>query len=281
MSTAYGLNGYVIGGKTITSGIFLLKDTEYAPALAPRRAVVEIPQVHYALPLWDDPLSEITLGLTVRVTGSDAASLRGYWNTLTGLLGMGSNQPVKLTRHRGNHIEGADGQLVSSTSPDFSCATSRADVQLVFNIPGGSWRSVDPVDQYFGSGSNQEVATARESTRPIADALIRVPGPVGMVALTDVISGTGIQWTQASLSVPAGGFLLIDVAAMQAAIVTEDTWDFSAGTPASGTLVFTGYGPLTLTSRRWGPRAEPVTGLDVTLNGSPGPLTVRSKTAVV
>jgi hypothetical protein len=281
VSTRYGINGYVIGGNTVQEGLFLLEGTEYAPPLAPRRAVVEVPQAHYALPLWDDPLSQITLGLKVRVQGRTEWRLRENWELLTGLLGMGTNRPLALTRHRGDFVDAADGQLVSSDSPAFSCPQSRVDVQLVFNIPGGAWRSLQPTDQYFAPGSGQTVTAALFSTRPIVDALIRVPGPVGLLQLTDVLSGTGIEWSKGSLVVPAGGYLLIDVAAMHAAIVTEDTWDLTAGTPASGRLVFTGYGPLTLTSRGLGPSGGVETGLDVVLTEGPGPVCVRAKTAEV
>lgn len=281
MSVRYGLNGYILPSTTQTSGMWLLTETEYAPALSARRAVLELPQSHYSVPMWDDPLSEITLGMKIRVKGTSADNLRTQWNVLTGLLGMGSNQPVKLTRYRDATTETADGQLVSSTTPAYEHVRNVLDVQIVMNIPGGSWRSVSTSDQSFAAGAGQSVTVANLSTRPITDALIRIPGPVGTVTITDNTSQTGISWTNASLSVPTGSYLLIDPSIMVAKIVSTDTWDITIGTPASARLVYTGYGPLTLTSRRTGVSATATSSLTVQLSGGSGPVVIRAKTAVV
>lgn len=124
MATAYKINGFTIGGNAVSQGIYLLGGTEYAPALAPRRAVIEPPGVHYSIPQWNDPLSQVTVSLKVRVIDLSPELLASRWNTLIGLLGMGTNQPVTLTRVRGTVEETADAQLVSMTTPDFSCPSS-------------------------------------------------------------------------------------------------------------------------------------------------------------
>src|ERR1044072_1064105 len=100
MATAYKINGFTIGGKAITSGMYLLEGTEYAPALAPRRAVIQAPGWRYAIPQRNDPLSQITVSLKIRIVDLTPETLASRWNTLMGLLGMGTNQPITLTRDR-------------------------------------------------------------------------------------------------------------------------------------------------------------------------------------
>jgi hypothetical protein len=280
VSTQYGLNGYTLPGKTQLHGMWLLKDTEYAPSLAPRRAVVEIPATHYQIPKWDDPMSAITLALKVRVQGTDPDNLRELWNDLTGLLGMGTNQPVQLTRIRASNIESADGQLVSTTSPDFFCDSNRADVQIIFNIPGGAWRG-DYVEQGFAINNTTTSTVGSGTTMPIVDSLIRVPGPIGSVTIRDTVSDTSVNWTKSgSTVVPSGQYLLIDPYNMIAHIVTSPVWTFT-GTDVSGRLVFQDLGPFTMTSRRSGPSLTVTSSVEITSTETAGPVVIRARTAVV
>jgi hypothetical protein len=278
VSLTYSINGFVLANTTQADGIFLVEGTEYAPTVSPRRATVEVPGFHYEIPQWHDPLTAITISMSLRCQARDAFTLRAYWNQLMGMLGQGTNRPVILERIRPDAIESAEAQLMSSSPPEFSHTTQRLDVQIIWNIPGGAWRGPF-LDQGFPAGGGQSSMTAEQSTRPIADAFIRLPGPVGLVRVADDTSSTGIEWTRGSLVVPQGGFLLINVATLTATIVESDTWDPQGGTPASGRLVFTGYGPLTMTSRWAG--GVPVSALTVEFTESPGPLTIRSRSAVV
>lgn len=279
MSTQYGLNGYVIPGQTQLRGIWLLTNTEYAPSLAPRRAVVEVPQTHYQIPKWDDPMSAITLGLHLRVKGDDPDDLRDLWNTLTGLLGAGTNQPVELTRHRADNVETADGQLVSTTSPDFFCNVNRADVQMVFNIPGGAWRGPYLEENLSANGTTVSTIGVT-TTMPIIDSLIRVPGPVGSVTVTDTVSGTAVNWTKGSFVVDPGEYLLIDPWTMRAHIVNDTSWTFN-GEDVSSRLVFVGLGPFTLTSRRSGLVPTVTSSIQVSSTETSGPVRLRARAAVV
>lgn len=280
MSVQYGIAGYVIGGTKVAEGMYLIDGTEYAPALSPRRAVVELPRTHYSVPMFDDPLSEITVGLTVRVQGRDAESLRNYWNILTGLLGMGGNRAVDLTRHRGDNVEFAEGQLVSTTTPDFSCPQNRADSTIVLSIPQGAWRG-PYTEQTFSAGAARSLDTAVESTRPITDAMIRVPGPLTSMQITDVNSVTGLQWGGGSQTVSGSQFLLVDCLTMQAKIQSSASWDISSGTQASGTLVYTGVGPLSIVSRWQGPIPTTTSSLTIALSGGASAMSIRSRKAVV
>jgi len=279
MSLTYSLNGYVLENRTQSSGIWLLQGTEYAPGLSPRNATVEVPRRNYEIPNWISPMSAITLTMSLRLKYETDSELRDGWNLLTGLLGMGTNNPVLMERIRGDQSEQAEAQLASTSAPDFTCNQNRADVQIIMSIPGGAWRG-EEIDQTFSAGANQPVGVADMSSLPITDMLLRVPGPLTTLGVQDVISGTGIAWGGGTITVASGQWLLVSPSSMRAVIVDTDTWDLDAGDPASGTLVFTGMGPLAITSRRQGPDGDPVSGITVTMGGGTGPLTVRARTAV-
>lgn len=279
MATAYKINGFTVGGKAVTSGMYLMEGTEYAPALAPRRAVIEPPTTHYAIPQWNDPLSQITVSLKIRVVDDSPEGLASRWNTLMGLLGMGTNQPITLTRVRGSIQESADAQLVSMNTPDFSCPGNRADATLIFNVPGGAWRGPQ-TDQTFFNGTNT-LPNALSSTVPIADALLLLKGPATSLSVTDNTSTTTIFWGDGSSSVNASQWLLVDPRYMRARIQTSETWSFSSGTNVTGALEFRGNGPLTFTSRGSGSFGNRSGTFTVTTAGGNSGVQVRSKYAVV
>lgn len=279
MATAYKINGYTIGGKAVTSGMYLMEGTEYAPALAPRRAVIEVPSTHYAIPQWNDPLSQITVSLKIRVVDDSPEALASRWNTLMGLLGMGTNQPITLTRVRGSIQESADAQLVSMNTPDFSCPGNRADATLIFNVPGGAWRGPQ-TDQTFFNGTNT-LPNALASTVPIADALLLLKGPATSLTVTDNTSATTVFWGDGSSSVSASQWLLVDPRYMRARLQSSETWSFSNGTNVTGALEFRGNGPLTFTSRGSGSFGNRSGTFTVTTAGGNSGVQVRSKYAVV
>ncbi|AXH66222.1 hypothetical protein SEA_SATIS_61 [Streptomyces phage Satis] len=280
MATAYKINGFTIGGKALTAGMYLLEGTEYAPALAPRRAVIEIPTVHYAIPQWNDPLSQITVSLKIRIVDVTPEGLASRWNTLMGLLGMGTNQPITLTRVRGTIEESADAQLVSMNTPDFSCPADRADATIIFNVPGGAWRGPQSDVTFFNSSSNT-LANALASTVPIADALLLLKGPATALTVTDNTSATTVFWGDGSSSVSSVQWLLIDPRYMRARLQTSETWSFSTGTNVTGALEFRGNGPLTFTSRGSGSFGNRSGTFTVTTAGGNNGVQVRSKYAVV
>src|SRR5690606_38504088 len=280
MATAYKINGFTIGGNAVNAGIYLLEGTEYAPALAPRRAVIEIPGVHYAIPQWNDPLSQITVSLRVRLVDGDAESLASRWNTLMGLLGMGTNQPITLTRVRGTIEETADAQLVSMNTPDFSCPGSRADATRIFSIPVGAWRGAETTVTFFNRASNT-LANALASTVPIADALPLLKGPATSLTVTANNSTTTISLRHVPSAVGAAQWLLIDPRYMRARLQSSETWSFTTGTNVTGALEFRGNGPLTFTSRGSGAFGNRTGTFTVTTAGGNNGVQVRSRYAVV
>lgn len=280
MSLTYSINGYVLENRTQPSGIWLLQGTEYAPALSPRNTTVEIARRNYTIPNWISPMSAITLTMTLRLKYDTSSDLRNGWNLLTGLLGMGSNSPVPMERIRDTEENTADAQLASTSAPDFTCNQNRMDVQVIMSIPGGAWRGPQ-VDQNFNEGNDLSVTIAAQSSLPITDMLLRIPGPATTLTVTDVISRTGISWGGGSLSVPSGQWLVVDPSVMRAAIVSTNTWVLDGGEDVSGRLIFTGLGPLALTSKRFGPSGNIDSGINVSIGGGSGPLTIRGKKAVV
>jgi len=279
MSVSYTLNGFEIGGSSLTDGMYLLRETQYAPSLAPRVATVEIPNIHYVVPMFDDPLTQITMALTVRLQGTSPDSLRGHWNHLMGRLFMGVNRPIDMRRTRDGVVEQADAKLISATSPDFDCGRNRLDTNIVFGIPGGAWRG-DYVEQQLGVGNDQVLTTVQQSTLPITDAMLRVLGPLDVMEVYDPVSRTGIRWDQAT-TVPTNQYLLVDVASMQARIQTTQTWDISQGTRADAGLTYIGYRPLSLTPRWDNPGPTPDVHVNVTLTGGAAAVTFRTRYAVV
>lgn len=280
MSFTYSMSGYEFGTRTLRNGMWLVRGTEYAPALTSQVPVVEVPTVPYDIPQWQVRLSPITVGMTFRIKGADGNDLRDQWDMLMGLAGMGTNAPVVMTRNRSGATENADAQFMSSTAPDFDCPRHLLDLQMIMNIPGGAWRGPQ-TDQNFNTAQNQPINTANASNRPIADALIRTAGPLSSLTVTDTVSGTAVHWGGGTTTVPSGQFLLIEVSTMRAALLPTATWDVSAGTQVSAILTFRGNGPLTLTSRRTGFAAEPTSGLTIARSGGTGVTTVRSRPAVV
>lgn len=279
MATAYAINGFTIGGKAVSSGMYLLEGTEYAPALAPRRAVIETAGTHYAIPQWNDPLSQVTVALKIRLTDVTPENLAFRWDTLMSLLGMGTNQPVTLTRVRGIIEEMADAQLVSMTTPDFSCPSNRLDTTIIFNVPGGSWRGPETFETYFNGTASLPNALA--STVPIVDSLLLLKGPATSLTVTDNTSGTTIFWGDGSSTVSSAQWLLIDPRYMRARLHTSESWSLTTGTNVTGALEFRGNGPLTFTSRGAGAFGNRSGTFTVTTVGGNNGVQVRSKYAVI
>lgn len=279
MSLTYSINGYVLDNQTQVSGMWLLQGTEYAPGLSPRNSTVEISRRHYQIPNWISPMSAITVTLALRLKYDTDSELRNGWNLLTGLLGMGSNNSVTLERIRGSEENTADAQLASTSAPDFTCNQNRMDVQIIMSIPGGAWRG-PIVEQSFTEGNDRSVTIAAQSGMPITDMLLRVPGPLTTLTVTDVLSRTGISWGGGSLSVPSGDWLLIDPSRMQANIVPNESWVMDGVEDVSGRLIYTGLGPLTLTSKRSGSSGNIDSGIDISMTGGSGPLEIRGRKAV-
>jgi hypothetical protein len=273
----YWINDYPLGSKTSRRGMWLLEATEYAPGLSPRRAVVEIPNIHYQVPMWGDPMSAATVAMRIRLRGTDPDDLRMLWDTLVGLLGTSQWGYTTLRRERNGIFQLAEAQLLSSESPEFRAATDTLDVVVVFNIPGGCWRSETETEETLANGGGiSQIAAA--STMPVQDILIQAQGPVTTLSVVDNISNTGIFWGGGTTVVPSGQYLLISTSTMQAWIKSGNDWTLS-GTASNATLTFLGRSVLVLGSRRSGPSATVTTSVSTTVTGGSGPVKLRARDA--
>ena len=279
MSFYYKINGFQLGQQTSGTGIWLLDSTEYAPALAPRRTTVEIPGRNYQVPMWGDPMSAVTVTMRVRLREATTPALRTSWEQLTGLLGIGSNTPIELRRWRDGYEESADAQLISTDSPSYLDIIDTLDVTLVFNIPGGAWRSTAFVEDVFaGAGTYTNSAIANGSTMPVVDVRILATGPLTTILVRDAVSRTGVLWGGGSQVVPSGQFLLIDPDSMRAYIQTTASYALS-GTAAHSTLVYVDRAPLYLSSTRSGASATVSSSIVIERTGGAGQVKLRAQTA--
>lgn len=279
MSFYYKINGFQLGQQTARTGIWLLDSTEYAPALAPRRISVDIPGRHYQVPMWGDPMSAVTVTMKVRIRETTTPALRSSWELLTGLLGIGSNNPIELRRWRDGYEELAEAQLISTDSPSYLDVIDTLDVTLVFNIPGGCWKSVAFVEDTFaGAGTYTTSTLANGSTMPVIDVRILATGPLTTILVRDGVSRTGIAWGGGTQVVPSGQFLLIDPDSMRAYIQTTASYNLT-GTAAHSTLVFVDRAPLVVTSTRSGASATVSSSIVIERTGGAGQVKLRAQTA--
>lgn len=264
-------------------GYRLLEGTEYAPAISPRRFNLEIPGYHGQIPMWNDPLEPMKVGMLCEITGTNQSSLRQRWDRFYSLLGAGKYRRVKLERYRGIYLssdtdfdpladhnrsfgEYAWGQLESMSSPDYNHSRKMLRTQLVFNVPAGQWRSnKEYTETFLGNGRFYPVLS-RVSTSPVYSMHIRVQGGPGSGvgslyhwSLVDGYSDTGFAWDDpVGDGLPSGQWLYCSTNTMRCYTSTvkdwpdedEDFFDFVArinGQPSWADFRYVFSGPLQLT----------------------------------
>lgn len=265
-------------------GYKLMKATEYAPSISPRRFNLTIPMFHGQVPTWQDPIDRITVQMEVRVMGRSASELRQRWDDFTGLCGAGKYAPVKLERYRGIYLssdpehdpmdrsksfgEYANAQLESLPTPEFEAGSNQLVATVVFNVPAGQWRSNKIyMDRYTKNGSGQRCRVAKVSTLPVYSMIIRVQGGSsknGRLAHWSVVdeqSNTGVAWTDPKgINLNDGEYVYADTSTMRAYISTKQDWpkagegfdDFAdriKGKAAWSDYRYIRNGPLSLTSK--------------------------------
>ncbi len=187
-----------------------------------------------------------TVGLAFSVYAVTPGGVRGGQEeleanveALTGLLG---------TRHRlmdlkyvvGSMIRVAAVTVETNSEPEYYYDAGLARLTAVVKVPGVFWRDeTEAIWSGAANASSQIVSTLAGSTGPITDAVLRVTGPAVNPKVTDVATGGQVAY---SGSVLAGEHLLIDCGTMQAAKVTDDIWDVSAGSDVTGNVNATGPG---------------------------------------
>lgn len=247
MTLIYSVNGLALQNKI--AGYQLMDATQYGGALGIRNTLLQPPNFHGSVPVWNAPMDAGQIAFTVRITGTDQDTLNTRWNGLIRRLGVGTNQPVTLTRTRSTggstngRFSSVAGQLVSVTTPDFSCPANFLETVLTFSIPEGRWFGIEAEEILTIPGSNQVVDLAAEGTLPMTDMQFKVKGPVSSFAVTDNVSQTGFAWSGASIL--STQWLLVDLTTYTAWQKTTNDYN-NTGTNVSANLRSTNLGWLSL-----------------------------------
>ncbi|MGP3916931.1 hypothetical protein [Nonomuraea sp. 10N515B] len=167
---------------------------------------------------------------------------------LAALLGV-RHRLMSLRYQAGSIVRVADVTVIAASEPELWVGAARARLAAVVEVPSVYWRD-ETVTTWEGSANanGQTIITLAGSTAPITDSLIRVTGPATSITIRDVATQGAVGLlTGGSNSITAFERLLIDAAAMRAAVVTADTWDLATGTDRTGVISVFGPG----SASRW------------------------------
>ncbi len=193
--------------------------------------------------------------LVITVTGATPAGTDGGFpqmeanlEALGALLGV-RHRLMSLRYEAGPIVRVADVTVTAASEPEVNTGAARAKLTAIVEVPGVYWRD-ETVTTWQGSANatGQAVTTLAGATAPITDSLLRVTGPATNITLRDVATQGAVGLlTSGSNSITASERLLIDAAAMRAAVVTTDTWDLATGTDKTGVISVFGPG----SASRW------------------------------
>ncbi|MDF5756665.1 hypothetical protein P3X83_29060 [Spongiactinospora sp. TRM90649] len=232
---------------THPAGCWRLKvGTKRRPLPGVRAVSVVVPGRHGQIPVYGLDLETTTLPLACAVYGRTPAGADGgheqmehNLEALGALLGE-RNRLMLLRYEAGAIVRVAEVMVEAVSEPEVNVGAAIARFTAMLTIPGVLWR--DEVTATWAGSANaaaQVVTPLAGSTGPIVDALVRITGPVVNPSVKDVASGGTISRASGVL---AGERLLIDCAAMRAALVDSDTWDLEAGDNVTGEIQATGPG---------------------------------------
>ncbi|MGR6915430.1 hypothetical protein ACU635_14390 [[Actinomadura] parvosata] len=207
------------------------------------------------LPITNLDHEATSFALVFTVTGATPAGTDGGFSqmeanleALGALLGV-RHRLMSLRYEAGSIVRVADVTVTAASEPEVNTGAARAKFTAIVEVPGVYWRD-ETITTWQGSANaaNQAVTTLAGSTAPITDSLLRVTGPATNITLRDVATQGAIGLlTSGSNSITASERLLIDAAAMRAAVVTTDTWDLATGTDKTGVISVFGPG----SASRW------------------------------
>ncbi|WP_159794447.1 hypothetical protein [Puerhibacterium puerhi] len=225
---------------------FIQKGTLWRPPVSVRAATIDVPGRHGViapgLPVFDEP----QLNLKLQPVGPQT-SLEEAQAELVALLAAPG---LTVTRRSAGAAASAPARLVSLSPDDFRPGQTAA-FSVALAIPGVFLRG--PVASspatVVASGDTVEIAHLGVSTGPVADAIVRVTGPATTVAVTDVVSGTGLSWAGAALT--AGRYLYLDAGTLRAWwSASSSAW--TGGTDVTSGLDYPAAGPLQIWPRMQG-----------------------------
>lgn len=233
----------------------LKKGTQRRPLPGARAVRVTVPGRAGELPIVGLDHELTSFSLVFSVTGATPAGADGGYaqleanlEALSALLGV-RHRLMSLRYQAGAIVRVADVTVIAASEPELWVGAARARLTAVVEVPSVYWRD-ETTTTWEGSANTtgQAVTTLAGSTAPITDALIRVTGPATNITIRDVATQGAVGLlTSGSNSLTASERLLIDAAAMRAALVTTDTWDLVAGTDRTGVISVFGPG----SASRW------------------------------
>ncbi|WP_433355641.1 hypothetical protein ACQP25_17290 [Microtetraspora malaysiensis] len=224
----------------------LKKGTERRPLPGARAVKVSVSGRHGDIPVVGLDLEATTFGLAFKVTGATPSGVDGGYEqmernleALSALLGV-RHRLMTLRYQAGTIVRVTDVTITSTTKPEVNTGAATARITAIVEVPGVLWR--DEAESIWSGAPNQlaqVVTTLAGSTGPIVDAVLRFTGPAVQPSIGDVATG---GWVLRAGGLLSGQRLLIDCGRMQAAIVTSDTWDMSAGSDVTGEIDAIGPG---------------------------------------
>lgn len=211
-----------------------------------RRDTIEAPGRHGNLEAWRpnvyaEPV--VPLELVSVVPFDEDVALEDLTNELLGIL---TAPTLTLTRISGGIQASARARLVSLTPGEYF-AGRLARYTAVLAVPGVFFRGPEGDSVPVALTSTPKVvdlANLTGSTGPIADAVVRVAGPLTSVTVGDDSTGTGLSWTG---SLPVGQYLYLHAEqAVARRSASSTAWGPEDGTDVSGGLDYPVAGRLAL-----------------------------------
>lgn len=228
------------------NGIALPRVARVSSSRAPittRRTNVEIPGRHGSLPGGLPVLGESTVTITTNPGAASQAELESAVATIQALL----TQPVvTLSRVAAGVEVSARAELVSIT-PGRHTPHAWAELTAILAVPAPFFREPPSLSLVSSSWTADIPSLSLDrlagSSGPIGDAIVRVGGPATSVAVTDLLSATGISWSGVLAS---GDWLYLSPRLCRAWIVDDyEAWE-PTGTDVSGGLDWPAAGRLQL-----------------------------------
>ena len=239
---SWSLNGVGMDRYVVQRG------TLWRPAVSVRANLVTVPGRHGVInadsaPSFDEP----QVVLVLAALGGEG-DLEAAQSELTGLLSLPG---LSVARTAGGVTASAPARLVSVAVGDYwpgqaAVFTVTLALPTVFlRGPVGTSAAVP-----FVSDRTIEVPHLGVSSGPVTDAVIRVSGPVAVVSVTDVVTGTGLSVSGAGLA--SGSYLYLDAGRLRAWRTTNSAAWTPSGTDVSSRLDYPAAGVLQVWARMRG-----------------------------